>query len=52
MRSRKDDDKRCGKYPPPKTNGHDLRRALDWILYFPQFASLHAARLSNRSAVA
>ena len=43
MRSRKDDDKRYGKYPPPKTNGHDLRRALDWIVSDDIFAevSLH-----------
>ena len=40
MRSRKDDDKRYGKYPPPKTNGHDLRRALDWILINNIFADV------------
>jgi len=40
MRSRKDDDKRYGKYPPPKTNGHDLRRALDWIVINNIFADV------------
>ena len=40
MRSRKDDDKRYGKYPPPKTNGHNLRRALDWIVINDIFADM------------
>jgi hypothetical protein len=40
MRSRKDDGKRDGNYPPPKTNGHDLRRALDWIVTDDIFAEV------------
>jgi hypothetical protein len=40
MRSRKDNNKRDGKYPPPKTNGHDLRRALDWIVSDGIFADV------------
>jgi hypothetical protein len=40
MRFRKDHDKRDSKYPPPKTNGHDLRRALDWIIIDGIFADV------------
>jgi Transposase DDE domain len=40
MKSRKDTRKRYGKYPPPKTNGHDLRRALDWIVIDGIFADV------------
>jgi hypothetical protein len=40
MRSKKDDRKRHGKYPPPETNGHDLRRALDWIVIEGIFANV------------
>ena len=36
MRGRKD----ASKYPPRKTNGHDLRRALDWIISDGIFAKL------------
>jgi IS4 transposase len=32
MKPKRDHGKRQGKFPPPKTNGHDLRRALDWIV--------------------
>jgi hypothetical protein len=40
MKSRKDNDKRDGKYPPLKTNGHDLRRALEWIVIDGIFADV------------
>jgi Transposase DDE domain len=40
MKSKKDNGKRHGKYPPPKTNGHDLRRALDWIVSEGIFADM------------
>jgi Transposase DDE domain len=38
MRSRKDNDKRDGKCASRKTNGDDLRRALNWILIDDMFA--------------
>ena len=40
MRSRKDAGNRHCKFPPPKTNGHDLRRALDWIVTSDIFAKV------------
>lgn len=40
MRFRKNRRKRGGKFPPPKTNGHDLRRALDWIVTDGIFADV------------
>jgi hypothetical protein len=40
MSSRKDTGKRHGTFPPPKTNGHDLRRALDWIVTSDIFANV------------
>jgi hypothetical protein len=40
MKSRMDGGKRDGRYPPPKTNGHDLRRALDWIVSAGIFADV------------
>jgi hypothetical protein len=40
MRSRKDNDKRYRKIAPPKTNGDDLRRALDWIVIDGIFADI------------
>jgi hypothetical protein len=40
MRSRKDNGKRRSNYPPPKTNGHDLRRAIEWIVNGGIFAAV------------
>ena len=40
MRSRKDNGGRRSNYPPPKTNGHDLRRAIDWIVSDGIFAAV------------
>jgi hypothetical protein len=40
MRSRKDSGKRRRNCPPPKTNGHDLRRAIDWIVSDGIFAAV------------
>jgi hypothetical protein len=40
MKSRKDNGKRQGKCSPRKTNGHDLRRALDWIVCDGIFADV------------
>ena len=40
MRFGKDNDDRHGKYPRPKTKGHDLRRALDWIVSHGIFADV------------
>ena len=38
MKSTKERDKRVGKKPQRKTNGDDLRRALNWILIDDIFA--------------
>ena len=40
MMSRKDNGKRRSNYPPPKTNGHDLRRAIEWIVNGGIFAAV------------
>ena len=40
MRSRKDNGKRRSNCPPPKTNGHDLRRAIEWIVSDGIFAAV------------
>jgi hypothetical protein len=40
MRSKKDKGKRRGKRPAPRTNGNDLRRALDWIVVTSIFAGV------------
>jgi Transposase DDE domain len=40
MRSRKDNGKRRSNYPPPKTNGHDVRRAIEWIVSDGIFAAV------------
>ncbi len=40
MRSKKDNGKRRGNCPAPKTNGHDLRRAVDWIVVAGIFAGI------------
>jgi hypothetical protein len=40
MRSKKDKGKRPRHSPPPKTNGHDLRRAIDWIVIGSIFAGV------------
>jgi hypothetical protein len=40
MRSRKDNGKRRSNCPPPKTNGHDLRRAVEWIVSDGIFATV------------
>ena len=40
MKSTKERDKRVGKKPQRKTNGDDLRRALNWILIDDIFAHM------------
>jgi hypothetical protein len=40
MRSKKDNGKRRRNYPAPKTNGYDLRRAIDWIVIGSIFAGI------------
>jgi hypothetical protein len=41
VKSRKEHDKRDGKKPQCKTNGDDLRRALNWIVIDDIFAQVH-----------
>jgi hypothetical protein len=41
MKPRTDRGTRQRKSPPPQTNGHDLRRALDWIVCDGIFTDLH-----------
>jgi hypothetical protein len=40
MRSKKDNGRRRRNRPAPNTNGHDLRRALDWIVVSSIFAGI------------
>lgn len=40
MKANKDVGKREGKCPPPRTNGHDVRRALEWIMADGIFANV------------
>ena len=40
MKSKRDGVQRSGKSAAPKTNGHDLRRALDWIVHGAIFADV------------
>lgn len=40
MRSKKDKRKRRRNSLPPKTNGHDLRRAIDWVVIGSIFAGV------------